>query len=69
MIFLLILTFIILILIEVPPLIRKRYFKETVVYLILMVFGFTISFLQLIGIEIPGILGIINKVFSSALNI
>ena len=53
MIFLLIVTFICLILYEVPGLIRNKYWKELTVFSVLMLIAFIISLLQILRIELP----------------
>jgi len=50
---LLILTFIIILIFELPGLIRKKYWKDLTVFLALLIIAFVLSLLQTIGIIIP----------------
>lgn len=53
MIFPLIATFIVLILLEVPKLLRERNWRELTVYAMLMGFAFAISLILTAGINMP----------------
>jgi hypothetical protein len=53
MIFLLIAAFIILILIEVPKLVREKSWRELAAYSVLMSIAFVVSLLYTLHIEIP----------------
>ena len=53
MVFLLILVFIVIALIEIPSLIRKKYWRELVVFLFFLLFVFIMTLLQIIGIKLP----------------
>lgn len=53
MIFLLIAVFAGIVLFEVPDLIRKKYWRELVVFFLLLSFAFVLSLLQTIGVKIP----------------
>ena len=53
MLLLLILTFIIILIFELPGLIRKKYWKDLTVFLALLIIAFVLSLLQTIGIIIP----------------
>lgn len=53
MIFLLILVFTVLILYEVPGIIRNKQWRELVVYSALISLAFTVSLLQTLNVKIP----------------
>ncbi|MDK2822481.1 MAG: hypothetical protein PWQ67_868 [Clostridia bacterium] len=50
---LLIIAFIGIALFEVPGLIQRKYWRELIFFLILLLLAFILSFLQVIGIKIP----------------
>ncbi|MCM1565671.1 MAG: hypothetical protein NC238_06920 [Dehalobacter sp.] len=52
-IFLLIVVFIAGVLIDVPGLIRKKYWRELVVCSFILLFAFIISLLQILGVKLP----------------
>lgn len=66
-IFLLILVFIGIALVEIPGLVRKKLWGEFAVSLLLLSIGFTLSLLQTIGVKIPnpnkGIEFLIKQIF------
>lgn len=49
----LILVFAIIIGYELPELLQKRQWREVAVFSGLIIFGFTISYLQMIGVTLP----------------
>lgn len=53
MIVLLIATFAVIALIEVPRLIKKKYWRELIAFSVILTIAFVISVLQLMHIEIP----------------
>lgn len=53
MIFLLITVFIGIILFEVPNLIRKKYWRELIVFAIFLLLAFIMTLLQTIGVKLP----------------
>jgi len=53
MIILLLIAFALIAIMDLPKLIKEKQRKEIVVYLSLFAFAFTISFLLVIGIQIP----------------
>jgi len=53
MIFLLVIVFIVVILFEVPSLIRKKHWRELGVFSILLSIAFVMSLLLTIGIKLP----------------
>jgi putative effector of murein hydrolase len=53
MIYLLIATFICIILYEVPGLIRNKYWRELTVFSFLISIAFLVSLLQILKVEIP----------------
>lgn len=53
MVFLLIISFMFLIMCEVPGLIKNKYWKELIAFSVLMSIAFTISLLYTLGINIP----------------
>lgn len=53
MIFLLIMVFIAIVLLEVPGLIRKKYWRELTVFSLLLLLAFILSLLQTMGVKIP----------------
>lgn len=53
MILLLVGAFIIMILLEVPGLIKKRYYKELAVFSFIMSLAFFIALMQILNIDIP----------------
>ncbi|MEL1136652.1 hypothetical protein AAC978_15890 [Desulfitobacterium sp. THU1] len=48
-----ILVFTVIALIQTPDLVRKKQWRELVVSSLLLTLGFILSFLQVIGIELP----------------
>jgi hypothetical protein len=50
---LLIIAFIGIALFEVPGLIQRKYWRELIFFLILLLLAFILSFFQVIGIQIP----------------
>jgi hypothetical protein len=48
-----IIAFAIMIMIEVPGLIKKKYWRELVVFSVLITVTFAVSLLQMLNIEIP----------------
>lgn len=56
MISLVILTFLGIIAIEVPGLIRKKYWKELIVFLLLLFIAFIASILLTMGFEFPSLI-------------
>jgi hypothetical protein len=50
---LLVLTFAAMVAYEVPAIIRRREWGELVLFLVLVLFGFMVSFLQSIGAPVP----------------
>lgn len=53
MIFLLVCAFIGVILFEVPSLIRQKYWRELIVFSLLLAMAFAMSLLETIGVKIP----------------
>ncbi|WP_199242486.1 hypothetical protein [Desulfosporosinus fructosivorans] len=53
MIVLLLLAFIVIVLIEVPSLIKKKHWRELTVFSILLVTAFIMALLQIIGVTMP----------------
>ncbi|AFM43018.1 hypothetical protein Desaci_4156 [Desulfosporosinus acidiphilus SJ4] len=53
MIFILILVFIGIALVEVPGLIRKKYWRELIVFSTFLSFSFIVALLQTIGVKLP----------------
>ena len=53
MIILLIMTFVIIALLEIPELVKKEYWRELVAFSILLVLSFVLSLLLVIGVELP----------------
>ncbi|MBE3519383.1 MAG: hypothetical protein IMW97_03660 [Firmicutes bacterium] len=52
-ILLLILAFAAIAAYEIPEIVRKREWKELVVFSVLLLIGFTVSFFQTIGVKVP----------------
>lgn len=52
-IFMLIMFFIGVVFIEVPELIRKKYWRELTVFSLLLLLAFILSLLQTMGVKIP----------------
>lgn len=52
-ILLLIMAFTGVMFLEVPALIRKKYWRELLVFMVFLSVGFILAFLQIIGIKIP----------------
>ncbi|MDI7248080.1 MAG: hypothetical protein QME92_11555 [Bacillota bacterium] len=50
---LLALAFAVMVAYEVPGMIRRREWGELVLFLVLVSFGFVVSFLQTIGVRVP----------------
>ncbi len=50
---LLVLAFAAIVAYEVPGIIRRREWGELVLFLVLVLFGFAVSFLQAIGVRVP----------------
>lgn len=55
MIFLLILVYSGIMLLEIPELIRNKYWRELSIFSLLLLFSFILSLLQAKGIELPNI--------------
>ncbi|MHB8072480.1 hypothetical protein [Desulfosporosinus fructosivorans] len=53
MIVLLLLAFIVIVLIEVPSLIKKKHWRELTVFSIFLVTAFIMALLQIIGVTMP----------------
>lgn len=53
MIFLLLLAFTSVALIEVPGLVRKRYFRELAVFSFFLLSAFILALLQILGVKLP----------------
>jgi hypothetical protein len=53
LLFLLILLFIFILLVYVPQLIKKKYWRDLIVFCSLLFISFALSFLQLNGVTIP----------------
>lgn len=69
MIFLLIAVFAGIVLFEVPDLIRKKYWRELVVFFLLLSFAFVLSLLQTIGVKIPILYSGIEYLFKDVLHL
>ena len=52
-VFVLLLLFAIIALLEIPGLMRKKEWPELIAFSILLTIGFLLSFLQVIGVEVP----------------
>lgn len=52
-VFVLLLVFALIILLEIPGLVRKKEWPELITFSILLTIGFILSFLQVIGVEVP----------------
>ncbi|MEA4902969.1 hypothetical protein [Desulfitobacterium sp.] len=52
-VFVLLLVFALIALLEIPKLIRKKEWPELITFSILLTIGFILSFLQVIGVELP----------------
>ncbi len=67
MVSLLILVFIIIALIEIPGLIRKKYWRELIVFSFFLLLVFIMTLLQIMGIKLPnpvkGLEYLIKEVF------
>lgn len=68
MIFLLIMAFTGMALVEVPGLIRKKYWRELIVFVFLMLVGFILSLLLTLGINLPTWSRVIEYVFGGLLH-
>ncbi|MBP1760487.1 MAG: hypothetical protein H6Q64_29 [Firmicutes bacterium] len=69
MIFLLLVGFGIMALIQVPALVRKRWWKELICYSLLWLTGLALSVIISMGIIIPPISAVLNKYITSALGL
>jgi hypothetical protein len=69
MIFLLLVGFGIMALIQVPALVRKRWWKELICYAVLWLTGLVLSVIISMGIIIPPISAVLNKYITSALGL
>lgn len=69
MILLLLIAFVLIALLDLPKLIQKKLWKDTVIYLLFFTFAFTIAFLQVIGIHIPSPIKGIQYVISDILHL
>ena len=65
MVLLLILVFIIIILYEVPELIKKKYWRELIVFSALLTIGFVLSLLQTLGYTIPSPVEAIENIINT----
>ncbi len=69
MIFLVILTFLGITMIEVPGLIKKRYWKELIIFSALLLLGFIPSILLSMEFEFPSLIKGIEKVVQYLLHL
>ncbi|AET67095.1 hypothetical protein Desor_1438 [Desulfosporosinus orientis DSM 765] len=69
MVILLIFLFSIIILIEVPGLIQQKYWRELVVFSLLLSFGFLFSLLHTIGVPLPSTAKIIAYLVRDVLHL
>lgn len=53
MVYLLILAFLVIAVLEIPELFRKRLWGELAAFAVLFVIGFILGFLQAIGVKLP----------------
>lgn len=65
MVILLILAFVLITAIELRILIKKKYKKEAVVFVLFMVFGFVLLLMMDIGIKLPSPTGAVIKLFDA----
>ena len=69
MIFLLIIVFIGVVLIEVPGLIRKKHWRELVVFSLFLLAAFIMTLLQTIGVKLPSPFNGINILIRDILHL
>lgn len=69
MIFLLILVFIGAIWVEVPGLIRKKYFRELTVFSVFLLTALVLALLQVMGVKIPTISSFIEYLVKDLLHL
>jgi hypothetical protein len=62
LIFLLIILFLVIILIEIPGLIRQKMWRELIAFAVILLLGFGLSLGQLIGMPLPNPSRIIAKI-------
>lgn len=65
MVYLLIAAFLIIIVLEVPYMIRKKLKRELIVFSVLLFIGFTLAFLQIIKVKIPSPNDLIEKIITT----
>lgn len=61
MVILIILAFAIIVLLEIPGLIQKKYWPELIVFVILLFLGFGLSLLLVSGVNLPYISNVIAQ--------
>jgi len=69
MILLLLCGFGIIALIQVPDLVRRKWWKELICYVVLWLTGFILSVIMSMGIMLPPISAVINKYITSTLGL
>ena len=65
MILLLILGFGLVILLELPGLIQRRDCRETVVFFALLMVGFVLSVMMIMGVSMPEVSTTMNKIYKN----
>ncbi|MDP4093598.1 MAG: hypothetical protein Q8920_09580 [Bacillota bacterium] len=56
-------------LIQIPGLVRKRWWRELITFTVLLLAGFILSVVILVGVKIPPISTIINKFITGVFGI
>lgn len=69
MIFLLILVFIVIGLIEVPVLIRNKHWRELIAFSFFLLVAFIMTLLQTLGVKLPSPLNSINYLIKDILHL
>lgn len=65
----LILAFICILSVNVPGLVKKKYWRELVVFSVFFILAFTLAFLQVKGVKIPSPVKGIEYLFKNVLGI
>lgn len=65
MIFLIIIIFLILFVLGAYPLFLKKYWKELIVFSVLLFAGFSLSVLESLGVELPRVTDLITDLFKN----
>jgi hypothetical protein len=69
MVFLIVFVFIIVALLQIPVLIKKKYWRELIAFSVLYIVAFGLSMLYVLGVQIPSPMPAIKYVIEDILHI